>query len=470
MRRLTAILILALAPSGLVACGGKPVHIPGNGSAVGARIDPAAGNAPSSGGAIGRAVAASRCTVHVSPGGSPTASGRSEHSPTSLLSAVSRAAPGDVVCLAGGTYETSSNIILTRSGTSSAPIIYSGEDDGRTLIRYTGGSLSGGVLQTAKGANWGGAHDVVLRNMTIDGGDLIGAGIFVAPGSHHITIVHCTIRDTGATGIALNAVDYVKVVDNVVFHAGYNQGWSGGISLWYGGSSPTYGGPTAWYDRAPGFHNYIVGNIIAGTVDDSAHHTDGSGIIVDGSGSIPPALIANNIVYENGASGIEVYHTSGEVWIVNNTAYANGLDLRVRHGTAADFEAIQATAVHLVNNLAYGYRDATRYPNAYLYKSIGSSSIDWAHNLAFNGSTIGVPSDVTGNRSEYIYVDPRLTALPPVSDGDGDTPWADAPPPWGLGSAFSPEAGSRALHAGADPSAVPGVTALLAAGIRRYAP
>jgi hypothetical protein len=462
-----AILVLALAPVGLVACGsGKPVYIPGNGSAVGTQISPAAGSASSTGGAVGGAGAVVRCTVHVSPGGSPSASGRSVHRPTSLFAAVSRAVPGDVVCLAGGTYETSANIILTRSGTASAPITYRGEADGRTVLRYVGGSLSGGVLETAPGADWGGTHDLVLRNLTIDGGDLIGAGIYLSPGSHNVTIENCTIRNTGATGVALNAVDYVKVMHNLVFHVGYNQGWSGGISLWYGGINPTYGGPTAWYERAPGFHNYIVGNVIGGAVDDSAHHQDGSGIIVDGSGSIPPALIANNVVYENGSSGIEVFNTSGEVWIVNNIAYANGLDPR-EHRTTSEFEAVFDSAVHLVNNIAYGYRDGKRYRHAYLYKSI-DSNLDWAHNLGFSGTTIGVPSRVSRNRSEYVYVNPRLTALPPVSGGG--TPWADAPPPWALGSAFSLEAGSGALHAGADPTGVPGMTAALAVGMRRYAP
>jgi Right handed beta helix region len=396
------------------------------------------------------APAAPACSIFVSPGGG--GSGSSVGSPTALAVAVGEVSPGDVVCLEAGTYDASSNIQLSRSGSSSAPITFTGFG-GVVLIRYTGGSLGGGVLQTSLCTPWCGSHDLVIENLTIDGADLIDAGIFVRRGAHNITIRNCVIRNTGATGIALNATDYVTVEHNQIFHAGYNQGWSSGISLWYGGDGATYGGSSAWFDTAAGFHNFIVGNVVSGSYDNSSYHSDGNGIIVDGSGSIPPALIANNLVYENGGSGIVVYYNSGDIWVENNTAYANGLDLQVGSGQSPDFIANYATSVHFVNDLAYGRANGSNYTTACLYNSANSSTIGWAHNLGYNGTTLGVSSSIVRDPSRYRYINPlfsRVPAIPPTR-----TPWASATPPWRIGNDFTPRAGSPTLHAGVDPPPSP---------------
>src|SRR5947209_1531390 len=233
--------------------------------------------------------ASAPCTVFVSASGDASSTGGSAGSPTSFSAALARVGPGSVVCLQAGSYDIGSNVVLSRSGSASSPIIYR-SFGGTTLLRYTGGSLDGGLLQTSRGNNWGGAHDIVIEGLTIDGAEKIGGGIFVSGGSHHITIQNCVIRNTGSAGIEVNAADYVTVTHNVVYRAGYNQGWSSGIDLWYGGSNASYGGASAWYDRANAFHNVIADNIVAGSYDNSSNHSDGNGIIVDGSGSIPPAL------------------------------------------------------------------------------------------------------------------------------------------------------------------------------------
>jgi parallel beta-helix repeat protein len=344
--------------------------------------------------------------------------------------------------------------MLSRSGSPSAPVYYRNYG-GTALLQYTGGSASGGVLQTASGSNWGGAHDIVIDGLTIDGADLIGGGIFVTHGSHNITIRNCVIRNTGATGIALNASDYVTAEHNLIYHTGYNQGWSSGISLWYGGSSPSYGGQTAWYDTTPGFHNFIADNIVSGAYDNSSYHSDGNGIIVDGSGSIPPALIINNLTYENGGRGIEVYHNSGDVWVVNNTAYADGLDLKVEGGQAPDFAATNASNVHFVNDLAYGRDNGA----AYTYEDY-ASTVDWLTSIGYNGSTSGVST------SQYRYANPLFRSALPIPSTS--TPWDSATPPWSVGNDFVLQTGSPAIGTGINPMAATGMTGDLATGLQQY--
>lgn len=401
------------------------------------------------------------CTVFVSPSGWHGSRGREPGSPTALDAAIARVRPGSVVCLEAGTYYARANIIIRRSGTRRRPIVIRGYG-GQPLIRYVGGSLTGGVLQTASGPGWHGAHNIVIEGLEVDGGDLIGGGIWVTLGSYGVTIRNCTVFDTGAVGISLSATDYVTVVHNLIYHAGYNQGGSSGISLWYGGPMPTYGGDTAWYGHAPGFHNVIADNVISGSYDNSSAHSDGNGIIVDGAGSIPPVLIANNLVYENGGRGIEDSRNRGDVWIVNNTAYADGLDLTIGAGQAPEFAAIDASHVHFVNDLAYGRKNGGSYQTAWVYNNT-HSKISWSHDVGFDGVTIGVSKPVIHNRADYRYANPMFTSPPPVPGGAA--PWAAATPPWAIGDDFMLQAKSPALRAG---GTIRHATAALAVVLREF--
>jgi len=325
--------------------------------------------------------------------------------------------------------------------------------------------LNGGLLETSHAANWGGGHDIIIDGLTIDGAGLIGGGIFLSNGSHHVTVENCVIRNTGSTGIEANASDYVTVAHNLIYHAGYNQGFSSGITLWYGGVNPAYGGHTAWYDRAAAFHNVIADNIVSGTYDNSSDENDGNGIIVDGSGSIPPALIVNNLVYENGGRGVEINQTSGNIWVVNNTGYANGLDLKVGGGQAAEFAAIFAKNVHLVNNLAFGRTDGRRYRTGYTYMNV-QSTISWAHNLGFNGTLLGIGS-IGADAQAYRQANPMLNNPPAIPATS--TPWASAIPPWRIGDDLMLRTGSPAITAGVDPASVAGLSGALVDGLQKYA-
>jgi hypothetical protein len=317
------------------------------------------------------------------------------------------------------------------------------------------------MLQVAGGAGWAGAHDIVIDGLTIDGANLIGSGVFVSTGAHHVTVRNSVIRNTGSAGIVFNSNDYVSAEHNEISHTGYKQGTSSAISLWNGGANHSYGGPTAWFDTAPGFHNTIVANIISGAYD-ATDHMDGNGIIVDGSASIPPALIADNLTYQNGGRGIEVNHSTGDVWVINNTAYANGLDRQVGAGQAPDLMANVSQNVHFVNNIGYGRTNGSTFTDAYTYNNT-QSTIAWTDNLAFNGTTSGVSSSVIADPAQYRYADPFFTAAPPVPGGS--TPWAAAVVPWSIADALTTQPGSPAIDTGVDPRSVAGMTSPLAAGL-----
>src|SRR4029077_13851673 len=154
---------------------------------------------------------------------------------------------------------------------------------------------------------------------------------FFCRGAHHIRFLNNSISNTGGSGIASINCDYLTADHNLIHHNGYipsstavpgDYSWTSGISF----------NSNQWFDTYSGFHNIISNNIISGEVDQSPHHTDGNGIILDlssgfydpSTANTPPALVVNNVVYGNGGRCIVAYVVTN-FWIVNNTCYKNNL-------------------------------------------------------------------------------------------------------------------------------------------------
>ena len=306
---------------------------------------------------------------YVSPVGSGTTG--TVGAPVTLDYANSVANPGDTIYLMTGEYDTTTGFSFARNGSASLPITYTNYG-GVATFKYTGSALDWGIFTLATGTPWAGSSYISIvgtdvgaaKGIVFDGQNQISIGIDVRQGSHHVIVQGCRIINCSATGIAFNASDYCQALDNQVWHCGYLQGWSSGISLWYSGATPIYGGATAAYDSYTGFHNVIARNVIAGCYDGSSNHSDGNGIIVDGgSTSLPPALIIGNVCYHNGGWGIVVGNTSGDVWIVNNTCYENGLDTTLTDGEAGELSCTSgiaaSTSVHYINNIVYTRKGAT---------------------------------------------------------------------------------------------------------------
>jgi serralysin len=433
-------------------CGCNPSLAKPGGSRIGASVSLVTG------------VAHPPCTIYAAPNGKPWESGRTAAAATTVFAAVRRAGPGSVVCLEPGVYQTNTNVTVQNSGRHGKPITITG-DRGRATIQYTGGLLDGGVVQTTYCKPWCASHDIVFENLTLNGGNKMNAGVFVREGARYVTIRDCVILNTGSAGITMNAVDHVRAQHNLVYHTGYGQGWASGIVLWYGGIKPVYGGPRPAVDNASGFHNYIVDNVVAGAFDNSGFHSDGNGIIIDGGVHVPPALIANNIVYENGAAGISTYRVQGSVWVINNTTYANALDQLVGHGKgwAGNIQALFSTGIHWVNNIAYGRVGRTFY-YAFTYNNT-HSSISWVRNVGFNGKPLSVAHSITGNSAMYRYVDPKFIGVPRIPGGSA--PYSAATAPWNLGNDFLLRFRSPALNWGVNPSRVRGLPRVMRNEIAR---
>jgi hypothetical protein len=386
------------------------------------------------------------CTLYASPTGRSRASGSSPTRPTSLRGAHHRSVPGSVVCLRAGRYRLSSSFTVTRSGKKGKPIVYRSYGGRARLIRRASGSSRSVITVDSH------THHVAFHRLTMVGANVAASGVKCNEYAHHLVVRDSRIRNTGAAGVNTKRCDYVTLVHNMIHHTGYNPdaGWSSAISL----------NSDRWSDSRAGFHSFVVGNTISGASDESSYHSEGHGIIMDLGTDAPPVLIANNVVYENGANCIKVYHRQ-HVWVVNNTCYKNALDGRLPGSIELNASGDDTSGIHFINNIAYAWTDTPPYQ---LHN--GASAV-YAHNIEYGGTTSNLPNSVLADPNQLRRAKPRFRN-PPYVHPTRRQQHKTALAPWNLGTALVPSSLSPAINTGIDPRTAAGLTAELRAGIKRY--
>jgi hypothetical protein len=228
-----------------------------------------------------------------------------------------------------------------------------------------------------------------------------GSGGTATQRPHHIRFIHNVVGECGGGGIAVQFADYVTISENTV----YNNGWYGiygnsGISVLGSWNSDTYTGEKILItsNRVFGNFNYIP-YVYAGRI------TDGEGIILDtnnnslGNTGLPPyagrILVANNISYNNGSSGLLVFETD-HADIINNTTYNNVLSPVLSGGGELDLYG--ATDTNVINNILYAGDGQNPLQNV-SWAACADCTVDY--NIYYNGSNtgapIGGPDDIVAN-------------------------------------------------------------------------
>lgn len=347
------------------------------------------------------------CTLFASPGGNDNNQGTSVSSPKTLSGASKITVPGDTVCLLDGTYNLATTFYPYHNGTASAYITYrSYNPNGATLLWTADSNAVDKNMFHFYGSDFAsGKSYIQVIGLNLDGQNIAANG-FKCFYSHHISLINNFIKNTGASGIATKWCDYVYADHNSVFHNGYVQGWTSGISF----------NSNQWLDRAAGFHSYAVNNIVSGEFDNSTYISDGNGIIMDlsnntydaSSANTPPVLVANNLVYENGGRCIEIF-TVSNIWVVNNTCYKNALD--TREAGIGEMVTNQSKDSYFVNNIVYSWN------NRNTFQQFGvNSNISYYQNMYFGGVLNFTPSlPQLFYNTEPLFVSPL--GVDPVAGG-----------------------------------------------------
>jgi hypothetical protein len=333
---------------------------------------------------LGAPAIAHATTWYVSGTGSDSNPGNSINAPFATLQAgANHTQPGDTVMVLNGTYTVPCNgcdvVDITTSGTAAAPITYQAYPGQAPLVDSTNGwsgfSIQASYIVVAGFEVAGGRQAITLsyarRNKnnlsnyrTSANGIQVGCSGGANPPTYsHVTIENNYVHDQPGAGIATCYADYITIQNNIsALNAYWSPYASSGISIWEMRDTDSYTGyknvilANQSYENQEFIPFYAVGKI-----------TDGNGIIVDDnkntqSNNVPyggRTLVANNISYLNGGSGIHAY-SSAHVDIVYNTAYLNNQTKSLNEG---QIFSNSGSDVNLLSNILYAAPNRTYYSN-----------------------------------------------------------------------------------------------------------
>lgn len=366
---------------------------------------------------LGGASAQTGRRIYVAAGSSQGNGSAAKPFGTITSALASRLRPGDKVLVRPGTYRE--QIFIKQDGAPSRHITLRSTKRGGAKLRPPAGIYS--------------TVNIRANYITVEGFDVIGgAGHAIdAERVHHSVIRNNIAHDSGGSGISFYLSEFQIIEGNRVFrNAATNPFQTSGISV---ASNINLSG-----DRATkGFRTIIRRNIshhnITTTVPQP--HTDGNGIIIDwlrneGIGHPAyrfPTLVEDNLVYRNGAKGIQIF-MSDNVTVRNNTAWHNNRDLKNPGTERGEINVADSAAnCRVINNIAVA--DATIHPDNAAF-SLSHRSVLARNNIAFGGN----PSVVTWNGAAFRQSAGNMTQNPQLqSTGQGR---------------FRPVPGSPAINAG----------------------
>ncbi|MEH1934361.1 MAG: choice-of-anchor Q domain-containing protein [Nostoc sp.] len=196
---------------------------------------------------------------------------------------------------------------------------------------------------------------------------------------HHIVISGNTVNNFPGGGIAFSDSDYITVEKNIVSgNAWYSPYGAQGITTLFAVNSDhnTTDYKIIYRDNIVFNNQSLVPWKQAGKI------TEGHGLMLDttnqsrdGTPYLGKTLIANNIVYNNGNSGIDTFKAKN-VDIVNNTVYQNSLNV----ANTGEIKVNYSENVRVDNNILYA--SDNQVANVLNY----STNVNFDHNLVYNSS------------------------------------------------------------------------------------
>ncbi len=349
------------------------------------------------------------------------------------------ALPGDTVLVADGTYQNSGapTLDVKTPGTADAYITYTAAPGAHPVIT---GDKTYDIVQFETTAQY-----IVFEGFTVIGdnaeitlaqaqkyegepgeypeynGNCINATAdqSAANQPHHIKILNNIVENCSGAGIGGSA-DYFTISGNTIYNsAWYNAYGESAIDIY--GTYDTNPSDTTTPYKVMITDNFLYGNQEFIPWVKEQKITDGEGIIIDSNynQAYDPTLgypsysgrtlIANNVLYQNGSSAIEVFE-SAHVDIVNNSTYGN--DISSAEPNRGEIGIGNLNDVNVYNNILYSPSGGNP-----LVLGTACSTCKIDYNLYYGGPvniTGGAmgPHDIT---ADPLYVAPTASAPANVS-------------------------------------------------------
>lgn len=370
--------------------------------------------------------------LYVSPAGNDARDGKSLKSAFKTPQhAADLAKPGDRVLFAGGEYVATNGqgvIVVTRSGMPGKPIRFAPVPGQKPVFRNRGAwnaiKVVGASHLEFRGLHMRGMSREITREeaerersnllnpRTCGNGFLIDQAKESRTVPSHIAVRDCDIRDFPGGGLSAMHADYITFENNVVSGCGFWAPYAcSGISIYQPTDSDSKTGYKIIIRGNVSFENYNFIPFFYSNKDnpDKRKVTDGNGIILDdfyssqtfvSSGGKPytgKTLVANNVVFDNGGSGIHVFKSLG-VDIVHNYAAGNNRHPEIQDGQIFSNSSKQ---VRVLNNVLLAP------PGKPVNSDYANEEVTYDYNLyaATDGSTPRFARD----RASNILATPGLT-------------------------------------------------------------
>ncbi|MFA9392130.1 MAG: right-handed parallel beta-helix repeat-containing protein [Prolixibacteraceae bacterium] len=346
---------------------------------------------------------------YISENGKDTNNGTSPKKPfQTIQKAADLTKPGDTVFVMNGTYTESKNsesvLVISKSGKENKWIVYTnfpGHQPKLFFKKWGGIQVNGASYIEISGLEVKGNADQISLEYAqkemnnIGNAATSGNGIFVREDTltknkpHHIKIINNVVSKAPGGGIGAMRCDYITISNNRVsecaFYAPYANS---GISVYQAQDVDNYKGYKIIITNNISHSNYnYIPFFFSNTNPEKREFTDGNGIIIDdlegsqhfvgNTGDKPyggKTLIANNVVYNNGGSGIHTFK-SANVDIVNNTAYKNGRHPKMDPG---QIFAIASKNIRIMNNILYAL------PGKKINNEWQNSNVTYEENLYYD--------------------------------------------------------------------------------------
>lgn len=229
-----------------------------------------------------------------------------------------------------------------------------------------------------------------ISNLNVFRPTLFTTNGLLVQSSRYITVRNCQVGYAPGTGLRVQSSDFVNVENNKV-HNSSRRSSVGNHGMVIHSVTNNVGGDVVSDD---GYRINITGNEVYDNYNEvyswselktfiTPHIDEGKGITIqktdasfdNGSGRI---LIANNVVYGNGFSGVHTNYAT-KVDILHNTAVEN---TRTGKGVNTGISVSDSSNVNVINNVAYSTNDFGGNVYSTDMDDLAASQIIFASNIA----------------------------------------------------------------------------------------